>query len=210
MDEELRRLAEGAYGVPFLRALTDRLGAIYEEAFEELALEYDPPELHDLLSHVRRAKFERDMRLLATQFGLTGLAQRNLRKTSFHTRITAGSMILTASAVATPKTVVRHAEFRQTLARDSQLTLWSDPDENAGAAYYSLYIHGPLVTPQGLSLPKLGFAHLVFPDRFLTKYIGRVDLLTNYAAERAPINIPVEEIQRATITLLEQLREEQA
>jgi hypothetical protein len=119
-------------------------------------------------------------------------------------------MILTASAVATPKTLVRHAEFRQTLARDPQLSLLPDADEGSGIAYYSLYIHGPLVTPEGLSLPKLGFAHLVFPDRFLTKYVGRVDLLSTYAAERAPVNIPVEEIRRATVTLLERLREEHA
>ncbi|HVR46918.1 MAG TPA: hypothetical protein VMT95_09850 [Candidatus Binatia bacterium] len=210
MDEELQRLTEGAYGVPFLRALTNRLGAIYEEAFDELSLEYDPPEMHDLLPHIRRAKFERDMRLLAGRFGLTGFARRNQRKTSFHTRITAPNMILTASAVATPKTLVRHAEFRQTLARDPQLSLLPDADEGSGTAYYSLYIHGPLVTPEGLSLPKLGFAHLVFPDRFLTKYVGRVDLLSTYAAERAPVNIPVEEIRRATVTLLERLREEHA
>jgi hypothetical protein len=210
MDEELRLLVEGAYGAPFLRALTSRLGAIYEETWKELLLEYDHPELHDLLPHVRRAKFERDMRLLATRFGFTGFAERNARKTSFHSQVKAGNVILTASAVASPKTVVRRAEFRQTLARDSQLTLWSDSDDKAGAAYYSLYIHGPIVTPQGLSLPKLGFAHLVFPDRFLTKYIGGVDLLANYAAERDPSNLAVEEIQRATITLLEQLRQEQA
>jgi hypothetical protein len=210
MEALLRELAESAYGAPFLRELTRRLGSIYEEAFEELSIEYDAPELHDLLPHVRRAKFERDMRLIATRFGHTGLARRNERKTSFHSRITAGNMVLTASAVATPQTIVRHAEFRETLARDNQLSLFVDPTEDTGTAYYSLYIHGPLLTPTGLSLPKLGFANLVFPGRFLRSYIGRVDLLSNYAAERAPINIPVVEIQRATITLLEQMREERA
>lgn len=205
----MRQMAEENYGVPFLQALTERLAAIYEEAHEELLVRFDAPELHDLLPHFRRARFEQEMRGIARQHGLTGISQLNRRRTSFHTRVTANDMVLTASAVATPRTIVRHAEFRETLARDSQMTLWNDPGPE-GSAYYSLYIHGPLVTPQGHSLPKLGFAHLVFPNRFLTSYIGRIDLLESYAPNRAPVNIPVEEIQKATITLLQQLREEQA
>jgi len=210
VDEELRGMAEVAYGTAFLKEATERLGAIYEEAYEELVVEYDSPELHDLLPHVRRAKFERDLRIIAKRNGLAGVARRNRRKTSYHTRVTAANMILTASAVPTPSTIVRHAEFRETLARDSQLFLFGDPEEGAGSAYYALYIHGSLQTPEGFSLPKLGFANLVFPNRYLSGYVGRVDLLTTYVPDRAPVNIPIEEIQRATVTLLEQLREEQA
>jgi hypothetical protein len=209
MKDEFREFSEAALGVPFLAATTRRLGEIYLESHEHCAGQFEEPELHDVLPIWRRGKFEGELRGLAKRIGFEGVALPNSRGTAYHSRVIAKPLVMTASAVATPTTMVRRAEFRETLARSPQISLFPD-DENGGTALFGLYLHGPMIDEKARPLPVLGFARLAFPDRYCRSYVGYVDLLSTYAPEMKAGYIPSEQIERASITLLEQIREEHA
>ena len=87
--------------------------------------------------------------------------------------------MLTASAVATPNTLPRDAEFRSTLARKPQLAFHFMPQRPAppdDALVYVLLLHG---RDEGHSRP--GFARLVVPDEDCTVILAQIDLFARFA-----------------------------
>lgn len=150
----------------------------YAQAYEHCDKEYPPEEAHDLRPHDRRAKFEAKWREIAKQFPeLSATPERNKARNSHHTRVVCGPVVLTASAVDNPRTLVRKAAFRETYARDNQTYLFdSYPAPKPGAALYAILIHGPAMHNQGEPY----FADIVFPAPDCQSYVDRIPLFEKF------------------------------
>ena len=98
---------------------------------------------------------------------------------SYHTKITAGKVVLTASVVASPQSLVRQAEFRKPYAQSSQYELFgsnkSEPKE--GALLYAILLHGA----DELEPKRPGFMTVAFPNSSCTRYVHAIDLFRRFA-----------------------------
>lgn len=180
----------------FVHSTLDVIAKAYREAFERCDRAFEKPECHDLFPHQRRATIERNMRQLAYQSaGVEAIVAKNSRRTSYHTRIQCGRVVLTQSFVETPETIVRSAEFRKTYGRDQNLWLDYDWDDAAiplpDQPLYAILIHGPSDVRRYL----LGFAHIVFPSRSNEAYVGRIDLALRYPEVFEFSTVPVERVE---------------
>ena len=150
----------------------------YENAFEDCESRFDRPEAHDALPILRRALIEQNWRALANRFqGIRGTARTNKTESNYHTRISAGPVILTESAVDSPSAIVRQAGFRLSYAgAEQQLVLGNLVDSTQGSNLFAILIHG--AHPKNPSLP--GFIHIVFPAADCNSYIDRINLLDRF------------------------------
>jgi hypothetical protein len=144
---------------------------------QDACTQYDSPEAHDVFSHVRRAHFQGDWRRTAQPFDrLHAAAVRNKSKNAYHTRVTAGRVILTESAVCSPGDVPRSAHFRKTYARRAQTAFpWQGIESKPApdAPLYALLIHGPTRAGR-VAVPE--FAFIGFPTPECDDYVSRIDL----------------------------------
>jgi len=141
---------------------------------------YPEPVAHDLWPHERRAMVETNWQMLASRHtGVIAPFRPNRIGNAFHAQVRVGEMILTTSFVDAPTKLVRSAEFRNSLARSSQMTLPTFPEVPPPMRefLYGLIIHGgDEVDPR---VP--GFIHVVFPASDCLSYVGRIDLLDRFS-----------------------------
>jgi hypothetical protein len=117
----------------------------------------------------------------------------NKRKTASFTRVVCGRVIITASAVHEADEIVRHADFRMSFARSSQMCMFAEPVPVVpDAPLYALILHGPGAMESdedGNMVPstaKPGFVDVVFPapvagSRDRIEYVGgRVRLMDRF------------------------------
>ena len=142
----------------------------YQDAYDETQ-SLSREVAHDFRGHVRRAKIEERWPAVAQRYAKEGVRcsyQLNHKRTSYFTRITFGRVILTQSYVNTPKSIIRRAEFRRTLARPNYRGFFElDPPPLPDDPLFALLIHGE---DWKRRLPY--FADIVFPDRHCQKYLG--------------------------------------
>jgi hypothetical protein len=155
----------------------------YSQALDECNERFLREETHDLLPHMRRAKIEQLLRGLARQHdGLTADAELNTTRNAYHTRVTCGRVTFTASTVETADTIVRQAQFRDTLARTYQLHFdfagFRDqpPPPEQHDLLYALLIH----YPDGPFSRFPSFVQVAFPSPDCLSYIDRIDLLARF------------------------------
>ena len=150
--------------------------AAYREAFNQVREEFPGEEARDLFPLLRRAMFERNWRTaMGRRKGVRADAVQNEAGNCFHTRVSIGRVVLTASAVETPEALVRDAIFRKTLAESNQPHLFrgrSVPPKDA--MLYGIVLHGP--AGAGL-LPAPMFLRVSFPSMDLDEYGATVDLI---------------------------------
>ena len=179
-EADLEQVFFEAFPDEFLRNLIRLLGHSYKAAHDKCRAEYPYSEAHDLRPHLRRADIERNVRDLTTRYAeIEADAEPNPRKTSFYTLVSSNRIVLTLSAVAHPKILVRRAHFRDTYAQTSQLHLFKKRQEPPpGAKIYALLLHGP--DRKDPSRP--AFMQVAFPDKKLTRYLYAIDLFARYSA----------------------------
>ena len=172
----------------FLEATIRCLCDSYRLAKEECDQGYERYEGHDLLPSLRRAKFDGQWRGVAARFdSLTASAESNQAKNCYHTCIQGGKVVLTASLVRHEQEIVRHAVFRETLARSNQVYFpcLEDlaPSISPDALLYAILIHGPALD----SVARPQFAHVVFPSPDIKGYVARIRLEKRYPQYFSPL-----------------------
>lgn len=138
---------------------------------------YGEDEGRDLLSHDCRARFETLLRRHSNSFdGITAESQYNKPRTYSHVVIKSRNLVLTASAVPTPRSKPRYADFRWTHNNNGQLDLFKTPEEIEAKQkeVYGLLLYGP---PQA-RLPS--FLVVAFPGQNWVKYVESFDLMKKY------------------------------
>lgn len=158
----------------------------YAEAHYLTRERFDRFSRHDVLPHIRRAYIDQGLRAVAVAQRLRGGADAalNAAGNSYHAEIVAGRTVLTASAVDSPDQMVRHAIFRETLARNPQRALPGlEPAAPAATAnLYGIIVYGPGDRRGDPRLP--GFVRVVFPDPSCSIYVGDpVDLMARFAPQ---------------------------
>ena len=155
----------------------------YAEAADECLGKYAWEQAHDVRPHIRRAKIEQLLLgLRSRHHEITAVSTINESNNAYHVRVTSGRVIFTVSAVDSPETTLRHAVFRETLARRYQLPLpelgMEEPPPSPDALLYALIIHGPANEDGVQRFPS--FVHVVFPTSDCSDYIDRLDLLARF------------------------------
>ena len=173
----------------------------YSEAYDECRDNYPGPVAHDLYPDLRRAKFERNWSGRAARFSdVQVTTERNAQNNCCHTRVTSGVVVLTASAVEAPQSLVRDAKFRQSLAGASQLEIFSaGSDPKLGDFLYGIVLHGPLGAGM-LRTPH--FIKVVIPANDCASYIVQIDLVERFPVLRDVLaNVPDEKVQEPPVRL---------
>lgn len=204
MNLELEDMFFEAFPEEFLRNLLRLISEVYVEAYEECQSSYPIPEAHDLRSHMRRAKLEYQVRELVRNFpDIVAEVEKNKKKTSFYTKLKNKRVVLTISAVNHPNTIVRRAEFRETYARNAQLSLFDpEPVPPPDALLYAILLHGP----DSLEPSRPGFINVVFPNKNCKAYVGSIDLMLKFNTLTTEIWSVKEEIVKDELSI--KLRED--
>jgi hypothetical protein len=160
----------------------------YKQAARSCRSQFGKHETHDLLPHLRRAMVERDWRALTNDYsGMTAKVYPNHRLNCFHAELRSGLVVLTESAVDSPDHMVRYAEFRQTRARDCQLSLFLDmgmPSPDPDALLYAILLHGPMAQDPS----RMAFIKVAFPSPTLDKYLASIDLFKRFPDLVEPVS----------------------
>jgi hypothetical protein len=165
-----------AYSDYFLQDALRILATSYRGAHADCRVQFPAPEAHDLYPIMRRAMIEYQIRELAKSYPeISASAQPNHGGTSYYTLLSSGNVFLTANAVDHPNKTVRKAMFRETYARASQPNLFGEPPEE-GTILYGILLHGP----DELNKTRPEFAHIAFPNKDCSDYVGRVDLFGRF------------------------------
>ena len=98
--------------------------------------------------------------------------KKNGGKNYNHAEIVCGPVVWTAHAVPNRLDVVRHAEYRETLAREATLFPLDEPSDSS--RLYAYLLHGSMFFRPNTP----AFLDVVFPNETATRYVGpRIDLL---------------------------------
>jgi hypothetical protein len=166
--------------LPFLHDTTRLLFESYRTAFDECRAR--PWQVsHDFRGHLRRSLIEERWPAVAERHADDGVRvsyQPNHARTSYYAQVVCGQVVLTQSCVETPETIVRRAEFRNTLARSNQPGLFGDdPPPIPTAPLFALLIHG-----EDHQRRHPYFADVVFPDPDGRCYLERICLFDLFHA----------------------------
>ena len=157
------------------------LHAVYPAADKECKANYPPAIAHDFYPQMRYAMIERELLAIAGNYTeITASSEPNHTGNSYYTLLSSNNVFLTANAVDHPNKLIRYARFRNTYAQASTPNLFGDPPQE-GDVLYGILLHGPEMTDR--VRPK--FAHVVFPNRGCSEYVGRIDLLASLAGSDA-------------------------
>ena len=170
----------------FFERLIRAVFTAHSVAAEECRASFKVPEAANLLGLHRRGKLEGFMRDVAEMEGIEAEVVKSKKSGWYHTELRSGPIILTASSVQTPCDLVEEAEFRLTLARDSQDVLWAEPKDvpSTDAHLYVLLLHSRSnwVSPADQlrfgHLP--GSAYLAYPLPDLSGYVHDIDLFARF------------------------------
>lgn len=176
MDQQqiLSALKENKDFLKYLTILSRKVPLIYKKIDTDLRAKYRAPEAQDVRPGIRRAEIESALNELPGNIeGVEVRAERNKAKNSWHREVRSGPFLLTASFVNTPSEIVRVAEFRKTLAADSQLPLFTEQEETEPANHcYGIILHGKTDDSDDAT----PFLRLAFPSRSCDDYLLNLDL----------------------------------
>ena len=147
----------------------------------------------------RRGLIEQDLRAAALRHGFLGAGVLNSQKTSAHTEVTVGSIVITHSTLPSRLEMARPAVFRSGLALEFQMVLVPPGHQQPPAADQRLY--AVIVTGEDRSKPAIpAFVDVVFPNNEFTNYMGRLDLIRHLESfgvvpAGATANVPAPNVQ---------------
>ena len=166
------------------RALTQCVFGAYRTVFADCS-KFQEEEAKDIRPFFRWVQIRSDLRGLPARFeGVSATPER------YHTRVTCGKIIITASAVQDPSDMPRRATYRAEYA-NNQLDLFAEHAVSDGEYLYAILAHGP--DPTDHRQPQ--FIHIGFPDRRYQGYLHRIDLFERHAALVESLQIPSGESQ---------------
>ncbi len=181
---ELRQILRDSVPDAFLqdtvRCLLLSIEATEEECNEKYSFQ---EQAHDMRGPMRRINFERDWKKLVEWRypAASAVFQPNSTSNCYHLEVCFERVVLTASAVESPRTLPRDAEFRKTLARNPQRAFTFGPKPSPppeGAPLYALLLYGT----EDRDPSRAGFAHIVFPDEECAAALVRCDLFARFAS----------------------------
>lgn len=168
----------------FFRAALKGVFQAHEVARKDCRAAFADTEAENVLGYYRRGKLEGYLRDIAARFpNLTATVSKAENSNWNHTEVHAGPVILTENSVQTPCAPVEKAEFRLTLARSSQMTLWDEPRPE-DAPLYVLLLHSrskwdtPAARQRWGHLPES--AYLAFPSPDLNSYVHEINLFKKF------------------------------
>ncbi|MHB8356190.1 MAG: hypothetical protein ACYDDQ_05830 [Vulcanimicrobiaceae bacterium] len=167
----------------FIRYM-EELDQVYPAAYADCYDRHEEPEAWDLIGDERRARAEQALRAVAREFQHRGVMAHsilNSTRGNYHTEVSCGPAVLTASFVLHQGDLVRMAMFRRTLARSSQLSLLGEPEEDPQGKFFGIVLHGNKRIGEKRLHEKLGFVEMAIPDRNCNGYLDVVDLANRYA-----------------------------
>jgi hypothetical protein len=180
MNQTLLRLVFGGYNTAY-----------------EACDKFPPQEARDLRPTYRWVQIRSDLLGLPARFD-------GIKATSepYHTRLTAGGIILTAHSVEGPGLLPRDAEYRREYACTSQLDIWEDND---GAYIYAILAHAP--DPREPRQPL--FADILFPDKHYDAPVHSIKLFEKFPAIVSELRIAkVEEADEPIIKPKKQIKKQ--
>jgi hypothetical protein len=146
-------VAESLYRTDVPVGLSEAIGRIVIETYgiaADMAEErWDSGEMHDALAPFRRAEIETRLLSLRGLFPRTVAVESVLNRTrnAHHREVYSGRIAITQSKVESDKGPIRQADFRQTLAQRSQLSLGLLREEPIPAAtddlLWASFVHMP-------------------------------------------------------------------
>ena len=182
--DEIERLTFEHMPQAFFRRTLQSVYSAHDVARRDCYTNFASTEAENLLGYYRRAKLEGYLRDAAKLHeGLEASALRADKSGWFHTEVRSGPVVLTQNSVQAPCALVDKAEFRCTLAGDSQLTLWpSARPEDAPLYLLLLHSRSHWATPETAArfghLP--GSAYLAFPSPSLDTYAHVINLFERF------------------------------
>jgi hypothetical protein len=169
--------------------LTGAIRAVFDArrlAYDFCSENFESAEATNLRPLIARAKLNEYLRGIADVTpNCTATVQRSEGSPMQRTELTAGPIRLTAHTVQHPCGKVKNYQYRQSLARGNQGTLFDDESQHSDTLYVVL-LHGPY-RPRSLAdvgsysyLP--GSIYLAFPTAALNDYVHRVDLIDRFGS----------------------------
>lgn len=166
------------------------LFAAHKAAHDVTYAEFERPEADDLLGFTRRAKVEANLRGVAGLFSdiMTAKNVKANKGPWNHVEVHSGPVVLTASTVTNPCDMVDRAEFRESLAHETnELRLNLKGEGEVGPEdlpLYAILLHSRFRTARSEDrqysyLP--GSAYLAFPNQGCDHYLHTVNLFDRYA-----------------------------
>ena len=190
----------------------DRLPAAYKEARKISNASFAAPEAKVILPYNRRAKAEEYFRMTAKSYSEMNVTiEKNFAKNNSFTQIRSGRIVMTISAVNTPRELVGGARFRETLAQDPnvQYDLFIPVSEQqvpppTGDAYYAIFLHSKVSEKDD----NYYFAQLAFPSKDCKRYVANINLFTFLHLHGSGFKPSVEEkIEDKSVPTLKQKKE---
>ncbi len=182
LSSDLIGIVDASLSRAFQVALLRCVLGTYRDTDEDCRTKYSWQIAHDLRGHLRRANLDTNLAMLAGRYpGVTASHEPNGKSNCYHTRLRAGRVVLTASAVPTPYSLPRDAEFRSTLARSPQMAFDFGPQQSPpaeDAPLYVLLLHGPGEEDQAMPC----FVHLAVPDEDCSVILARINLFARFAS----------------------------
>lgn len=159
----------------YLGELVAETRDLYKESKKTVMKMFQRPEAKDLLPTFRRAGFETKMYEVANQIGVEQSTVLNQARNSSHREIRIDNFLLVGNHVSSPNILVRDSNFRKTLAANSQLSFFDADFEQQDGHVFGVIMHGEIFNErEDISSP---FLYLGFPNKDLTDYVLKVDLL---------------------------------
>ncbi len=163
-----------ALEIDLIRCVITEYAASYQFCYGNLS----HGSARDLYPLFRTARIESKVQEVLLNYPFAKVVEKpNRPNTANHIEIICNDVILTFNAVDNRNTLIRRAEFRETLARDSQ-QLWIPDmpsyDETLGNVLYAIFLHGDSTSNRPT------FTDIVFPDEKCKKYLDRIALLDKY------------------------------
>jgi len=185
-NTELEALTFEHLPAAFFERLLRAVFAAHKVAAEECSATFDHPEAENILGFYRRAKLEGFMRDVARMERVHAEVVRSKKSSWNHTELRSGPIVLTASSVQTPCDLVEEADFRTTLARDSQGYLWPEPGDEPepDAQLYVLLLHSKSRWTNRDDQTRFGHlpgsAYLAYPAPDLSSYVHEINLFKKF------------------------------
>ena len=175
----LHKLILNDIPIQFLKSMVyETLPEAYKQARQLTYSNYAKPEAKVMLPYNRRAKAEELFRAKAMGFPeMRVRVKDNFARNTYYTQVESGRILMTISAVNTPKDMVTAARL-ETLARASHIQrgLFGPTDEELevdnGNAYYAILLHSKVSGDDDSEY----FARLAFPSGDCRRYVANIDL----------------------------------
>jgi hypothetical protein len=159
----------------FQRDLTRFLADVHDVTRARIFAENSYEEAHYLFPHARRVAAERGARELAIRYGIPARSIRFDNNGDFYTKIETERVCITISHVHDRK-LPRNAMSRETLAEESQMSLFEVSAPPAGTKLYCIVVYGGF-SDQSETPP---FVDVVIPARNYLGIVDRIDLLSKF------------------------------